>query len=117
MSNSSVGRLGEEKACQYLLSQNYSLLARNYRTKLGELDIVAKKNGIITFCEVKTRIGDAKGKPYEAVDYRKLKHLYNACQLYILQNNIKSAKLSLQVISIELHPDMSVQSIRMYEVV
>lgn len=117
MSNSSVGRLGEDKATSYLLSQGYSILQRNYRTKLGELDIVAKKQGIIIFCEVKTRIGDSKGKPYEAVDKRKLQHLYRACQLYVLQNKLKNAKLSLQVISIELNWDLSVKSLQMYEVV
>ncbi len=117
MSNSSVGRLGEDKATSYLLSQGYSILQRNYRTKLGELDIVAQKRGIITFCEVKTRIGDSKGKPYEAVDKCKLQHLYRACQLYVLQNKLKNAKLSLQVISIELSSNLSVKSLRMYEVI
>jgi len=117
MSNSSVGKLGEKKAAEYLRSQNYSILSCNYRTKLGELDIVAKKDNIVTFCEVKTRVGDSKGKPYEAVDARKLKHLYSACQLYVLQNNLKNATLSLQVISIELNSDLSVKSLRMYEII
>lgn len=117
MSHISIGRTGEEKACQYLLSQKFSILDRNYRTNLGEIDIVAKKGKIIYFCEVKTRTGDLMGKPYEAVDYRKLKHLQRACQLYILKNKLNNAKLSLQVISILLHADMSVKSLRMYEVI
>jgi len=117
MSNISVGRLGEDKAAEYLRSLGYTILCRNFRTRLGELDIVAEKNNIITFCEVKTRVGDAKGKPYEAVDQRKLSHLQKACQLYLLKNNIKSAKLSLQVISIELYNDLTIKQIQMFEVI
>jgi len=116
MSLQIVGKIGEEYAKKYLLSLEYSIREQNYRTKLGEMDIIAEKDNKIYFCEVKTRIGDLHGKPYEAVTYRKLQHIQRVAQAYLLQNKIKSSKLSVQVISIELFPDMTVKKMKMYEV-
>jgi len=117
MSLQSLGRLGEALAKEHLLSLGYRIKEQNYRTDMGELDIIAIKNTILTFCEVKTRIGDTHGKPWEAVTPRKLHHIYNVAQAYLLQNDIKNSKLSVQVISIELFPDLSVKKLKMYEVV
>lgn len=117
MSLQSIGKIGEDYACAHLLSLGYIIIERNYRTKLGEMDIIAEKDKKIAFCEVKTRIGDLHGKPYEAVTYRKLAHIQRVAQSYLLQNGIKNSKLSVQVISIELFPDNSVRKLKMYEVI
>jgi len=117
MSLQSVGRRGEQLAQNYLASLGFSIKECNYRTKLGEMDIIALKGGKLYFCEVKTRIGDLHGKPYEAVTYRKLQHIRRVAQAYLLQNSIKNSKLSLQVISIELLPSVGVKKIKMYEVI
>lgn len=116
MSLSSTGTTGEQYAADYLLERGYSILERNFRTRMGELDIIAKKGNTIYFCEVKTRIGDSHGKPYEAVTYRKLLHIKRVATAYILQKAAKNSKLSIQVISIILFPDKSVKEIKMYEV-
>lgn len=117
MSLQSLGKAGEEYAKNYLVSLGFVIKEQNYRTKLGEMDIIAEKDKKIYFCEVKTRIGDLHGKPYEAVTYRKLQHIQRVAQAYLLQNKIKNSKLSIQVISIELFPDCSVKKLKMYEVV
>lgn len=117
MSLQIVGCIGEHLAQQYLISNGYKIKECNYRTKLGEIDIVALKDAKLYFCEVKTRVGDLHGKPYEAVTYRKLQHMKRSAQAYLLQNSVKSGKLSLQVISIELYSDQSVKYIKMYEVI
>lgn len=117
MSLQSIGRIGEELAQKHLIALGYVIKECNYRTKLGEMDIIARKGDKLYFCEVKTRIGDLHGKPYEAVTYRKLQHIRRVAQAYLLQNGIKNSKLSLQVISIELLPNMEVKNIKMYEVI
>lgn len=117
MSLQSLGKIGEECAKNHLVSLGFIIIERNYRTRLGEMDIIAKKDKKIFFCEVKTRIGDLHGKPYEAVTYRKLQHIQRVAQAYLLQNNIKNSKLSIQVISIELFPDYSVKKLKMYEII
>jgi putative endonuclease len=116
MSLQSVGILGEALARKHLVSLGYSIKEQNYRTKLGELDLIAQKGNTLYFIEVKTRIGDLHGKPYEAVTYRKIQHIHRVAQAYLLQNEIKQYKLSVQVISIELLPDLSVKTLKMYEV-
>jgi len=117
MSSQSLGFLGESIATSYLTNLGFLILARNFRTKIGELDIVAEKNNTLFFCEVKTRVGDLHGKPFEAVTYRKIEHIKRTAQAYLLQNSIKNSKLSIQVISIELFPTKKVKYIKMYEIV
>lgn len=117
MSLSSTGTIGEQYAAHYLAKWGYTILERNFRIRLGELDIIAQKNNILYFCEVKTRIGDSHGKPYEAVGPRKMMHIKRVATAYILQKAAKNSKLSIQVISIILFPDLSVKEMKMYEVV
>lgn len=117
MSLSSTGTIGEQYAVQYLQKLGYTILERNFRTRLGELDIIAQKNNILYFCEVKTRIGDLHGKPYEAVGQRKMMHIKRVATAYILQKAAKNSKLSIQVISIILFPDKSIKEMKMYEVI
>jgi putative endonuclease len=117
MSLQTLGKVGEQYAKDYLLSLGFIIKNQNYRTKVGELDLIAEKDNKIYFCEVKTRIGDAHGKPFEAVTYRKLTHIHRVAQAYLLQNKIKNSKLSVQVISIILFPNQSIREIKMYEVI
>ena len=117
MSLQSIGATGEQYAVKHLLSLGYTIKERNYRTRFGEIDIIAEKDKKIVFCEVKTRIGDSHGKPYEAVTYRKLQHIQRVAQAYLLQNAIKNCKLSVQVISIVLSDDCKMKELKMFEVI
>lgn len=110
-----VGKLGEKLALDFLKEREYEILERNFRSRFAELDIVAKKDGKITFFEVKTRIGTVKGKPYEAVNYHKIIHLKRAIEYFLLKYKIKNYKLSLDLISIILNSDLSVKEIKIYE--
>ena len=66
------GRDGEQLAAEHLTRLGYEIVERNYRTRWGELDIVARIGGTLTFCEVKTRRqGGGAGTPLEAVGPRK----------------------------------------------
>jgi putative endonuclease len=63
-----LGRLGEQLAADHLLRRGYDIVERNYRTRWGELDIVAFDGQTLAFCEVKTRRANgAGGSPLEAV--------------------------------------------------
>jgi putative endonuclease len=64
-----VGRLGEELAAQHLQRLGFDVVARNYRTRFGELDLIAYDGRTIVFCEVKTR--RAGGFPFESLHDRK----------------------------------------------
>jgi len=113
--NRKTGQYGEELAANYLKDKGYKVLKRNFRTRFAELDIICKKNDKLIFVEVKTRIGDEKGKPYEAVDGRKVGILMRACQCFLLQNPYKDCKLSIDVISIILNNDNTIREFRHFE--
>ena len=65
------GRRGERIAARYLERDGYTILARNYRSRFGEIDLIARKAGLLVFCEVKTRKNDHFCTAMEAVDRHK----------------------------------------------
>lgn len=103
--NRSLGAYGEKLAADYLRKKGFKIVTINYRTPVGEIDIIATKAKAYHFVEVKTRVGIVKGMPYEAVNYIKRNHMLRATQIYILQNSLSSHRLSLDVISIVLDQD------------
>ncbi len=78
-----LGSRGETLACQYLETLGYEILDQNWTFQKAEIDIIAYKNQIIVFVEVKTRSGDAFGKPEEAVHFAKQKVMERAAEEYI----------------------------------
>lgn len=79
----SVGDKGESAAAALLQRKGYSVLERNYRTRYGEIDIIAQDGQYIVFAEVKTRASDAIGKPSVWVDARKQKKLLRTAGIYM----------------------------------
>ena len=70
-----IGRKGEALAAKYYMRRGYLLLNHNYRTRMGELDLVLYKDGQLVFAEVKTRAGRMLDAPAAAVDARKQRRL------------------------------------------
>ena len=81
--NCRIGKIGEKLAVKYLRKQRYKIITTNFYTKRGEIDIIARKDNEIVFVEVKTRSSDSFGKPVEAVNYFKQKHLYQTAKYYM----------------------------------
>ena len=113
--NQKTGAIGEKIALSYLKKNNFKILSRHFTSRWGELDIVAKKDEKIHFIEVKTRIGEKKGKPYEAVNYFKIKALRRVIDYYLFKNKFFNFKLSLDVVSIVLNDDLSLKETNFYE--
>ncbi len=78
-----LGKLGERHAVRFLSKAGFAIVARNYRTPLGEIDIVARDGETLAFIEVKTRSSKAFGLPQEAVDRRKQRQLIRAAQVFL----------------------------------
>lgn len=83
-----IGRIGEMVAARYLIQQGYSLLETDYRVGHKDIDIVARKDGVTVFVEVKTRSSDRFGTPEEAVDREKIRFLLSAANVYIQQKGV-----------------------------
>lgn len=96
----SLGKQGEEIAANYLKNKGFRVLERNFRCRLGEIDIVAAKGKCLVFVEVKTRNSLKYGMPCEAVTPQKLAHIAKTAQFYLLKNHIKQAEQRIDVIEI-----------------
>ncbi len=77
------GRKGEDLACEFLKQNGYRVIERNFRCKMGEIDIVATDGESICFTEVKARTRTDYGMPRDAVDRRKQLKLLRCAQLYL----------------------------------
>ena len=104
--NQELGRFGENQACQYLVQNNYAIIERNFRCKQGEIDIIAKdiSKKELVFVEVKTRTSFYFGRPAEAVNTYKKKHIISASKYYIYKNSIKNTFVRFDVIEVLVMP-------------
>lgn len=90
--NIRTGSYGEETATKFLQKKGYSIIDRNFRSRNGEVDIVAVHDNTLIFIEVKTRTGSKFGEPAEAITYWKLRSLLNVAQYYkITHKNLPDA--------------------------
>jgi putative endonuclease len=83
MDKVSAGRLAEEAAVKYLTIQGYEVIQRNYRTTLGEIDIIAQDKGTLVFVEVRSRQSTRLGLPQETVNWAKQQKLRRVAQQYL----------------------------------
>ncbi len=83
MSTKVLGNYGEEYACRYLQDKGYKILERNFRNKLGEIDLIAQDAQTICFIEVKTRKSLHCGQPYESVHPYKQRKMAKVALSYL----------------------------------
>jgi len=84
-----LGRYGEAAAAEYLRQKGYKLLSLNYRTRLGELDVVASKGKYVVFAEVKTRRDDGFAQAREFVTRAKQQRLIAAAESWLQANECR----------------------------
>ena len=95
-----IGRKGEALAAKYYMRRGYLLLNHNYRTRMGELDLVLYKDGQLIFAEVKTRAGRMLDAPAAAVDARKQRRLILAAQYYLQHSPYADASIRFDVVEV-----------------
>ena len=90
MNTTTIGNFGETAACEYLKAKGYKIINRNYKCKIAEIDIIAyDNNGVLCFCEVKTRKNSNYGYAYEAVNRDKMLQMQKGAMSYIKTHNVK----------------------------
>ena len=109
MNNQEIGKLGEVIAVKYLKKKGYRILDRNFEfrvagRKKGELDIVVKKHGIISFVEVKALDNQEQTfAPEDRIDFKKKKSIAKTAEFWLLKNKIPlESKCQIDVVSIRL---------------
>ena len=98
--NYSKGKLGEDIAVNYLKNCGFEILDRNFAIKAAEIDIIAYKNNIENFIEVKSRTTIDFGYAHEAVDARKQNKIRLAAEVYLNQTNLIYEEISFDVVEI-----------------
>ena len=95
-----LGKEGEETAIKFLQRRGYRILTRNFKNKLGEIDIVAKEAETICFIEVKTRTSDVFGTPLDAISKLKQHKLSQVAISYLKANNLMNEEARFDIVSI-----------------
>ncbi len=104
--------MGENWAAAYLQAQGYALRARNWRHDHGELDIVAERDAVIVFVEVRTRQTERFGRAEESITPRKRARLIATAQAYLDAHGLQDAQWQIDVIAIHAPPDGSTPHIQ-----
>ena len=97
-----VGDFGEEFTAEYLEKNGYRILDRNYSKPFGEIDIIAIKDDLIAFVEVKTRKSDAFAYAAEAVDFYKQQRIRRASQAYLMEKNMSDFLMTFDIAEVYL---------------
>lgn len=95
-----LGTRGEAAAARHLESLGYRILDRRFRTRAGEIDLVAEEAGTLVFVEVKSRSGLGFGRPAEAVDRRKRARLARAASVYLAQRRLLERACRFDVLEV-----------------
>jgi putative endonuclease len=95
-----LGKYGEETAVDFLKEQGYEIIARNYKTRFGEIDIIARDKDTLCFVEVKTRHTQRFGLPQEAVTSSKQRQIAKSALAFLKERALLDKKARFDVVSI-----------------
>lgn len=102
MTRAQIGALGEDLAAKCLMDDGYRIVARNWRCRYGEIDIVAADGSAVVFVEVKTRTGEGFGTPAEAVTYAKLRRLRRLAGIWLAEQRAGWSDVRIDIVEVLL---------------
>ena len=95
-----LGARGEQAALDLYRRRGFTLVARNWRCSIGEVDLVLRRRDLLVFCEVKTRTGSRHGGGFEAVDARKRRKLRALAEVFLLTHGSGAMSVRFDVASV-----------------
>jgi len=107
-----LGKFGEDIASKYLEEKGYKIKERNYRTFLGEIDIITEYKGSIIFIEVKTRRSDRFGYPEEAINFNKQQKIIKNALCYLAKYHLWKTNYCFDVILVSISNHKDVERIK-----
>jgi len=113
MKTKRVGEIGEKLAAKYLRKRGYRIVERNFSTRFGEIDLIAKKKGVLVFVEVKARLGF--GEPEWGISRNKISKVKKMAEFYLLDESPEYNNLRIDAVCIDLSVDLEAEDIRYYE--
>ncbi len=107
-----LGQKGEDRAAKHLEKLGYKILERNYRTRAGEIDLIALHRGEVVFVEVKTRTNNAYGAPELAVNPQKQRRMIKAALGYLRYKKLDQVPCRFDVVAISVAMEQEVEIIQ-----
>ena len=115
MRSRDIGALGEKIAAEYLTGLGYMIREQNFRSREGEIDIIAEKDDFLVFIEVRTRTSNSYGTPEESVTAQKKERLIALAEAYIEDRDDLPSSWRIDVVAIELGPKREVSRLEIIE--
>ena len=112
MNRKALGDKGEKISSRFLQDMGYEIITSNYRTRYGEVDIIAKDNGVLVFVEVKLRSGTNYGRGLEAVNRSKMEKIQKIALEYIQENYDSEPECRFDVIEITNSEKMKILHVK-----
>lgn len=113
--NQEIGAIGEKMAAAFLEKRGYRVICPNYRTSLGEIDLIARHGKTIVFVEIKTRITSSLGPPFLSVTWKKQRHIVRTALMYLKKFGSLDADWRIDVVSVKLNNKYEVENIELIE--
>jgi putative endonuclease len=108
-----MGQAAEEAAAHFLLQQGYEVIERNFRTRQGEIDIIAKDGAVLVFVEVRSGHGKALYQPEETVNHKKQAKLRHMAEVYLSRKNWGDISCRFDVAAVIIDPQGQVLSLEL----
>jgi putative endonuclease len=115
MDSREIGALGEKIAAEYLTGLGYVIRERNFRSREGEIDIIAEKDDFLVFIEVRTRTSSSYGTPEESVTAQKKERLLALAEAYRENRDDLPPSWRVDVVALELRPKGEVSRLELIE--
>jgi putative endonuclease len=103
-----TGQSGEDLAARFLEAKGYQIISRNYRYRRAEIDLIAQKDQLLIFVEVKTRESNTFGNPEDFVGSKKAALVIEAADYYVHQHNWQG-NIRFDIIAILTQPTLDIQ--------
>ena len=116
MHNKELGKVGEGMARNYLEKKKYKIIEQNFQNRWGEIDLICCKDNMMTFVEVKTRIGEQFGSPEDALNKNKMRRLIKNARGYMnFKADKKYSSYRIDAVCIVLDEENHLKRINHYE--
>ena len=116
--NFQKGKAGETLAKNFLTKKGYQIVKSNFQNRFGEIDLVATKDKILVFIEVKLKIGEQFGLPEEMITPTKIRQIEQTAQVFLQQNSSLASQYPqyrIDAVCIVLDENQNVERIKHYE--
>ncbi len=105
MNKQQTGKLAENLSCQFLKTKGYNIIERNFRSRYGEIDVVARKNNILIFIEIRSKSGSAFGSPEESFTAGKKQRFISTIMSYLNSHDNLPPDWRVDFVAVDIDQD------------